>query len=171
MLSNSTVRCICPKMWGVLLMAQAGSRKFVDLVVLRILSGAFEAIADPAFMLITSMFYTRAEQPWRISIWYCFNGLGVAAGGMLGFAIGHIQGSLPSWRYEFLVVGGICSCWAITLFLVLPSSPATCAWLTRDERLMAVARLRGNQVNFSHSALTLPHLVIDLYQLIRNLRA
>jgi hypothetical protein len=89
--------------------AQAASKNFLHMVILRILSGAFEATADPAyvtfhyrylllnfyhryrFMLITSMFYTRAEQPMRISIWYSFNGLGVSLGGLLGYAIGHIK--------------------------------------------------------------------------------
>lgn len=189
-------------MWGILLMyvfsrpfsrqyllcnrAQAASKNFIDLCALRVLSGAFEAIADPAFMLITTsalsfsagilaisltllaVFYTRAEQPWRVSIWYCFkfvpsnlaaslladlyrSGLGVAAGGLLGFGIGHIQGALVSWRYEFLVVGALCLGWGVVLLLVLPNSPATCMWLTRDERLIAVARLRGNQVRCSRS--------------------
>jgi MFS family permease len=46
-------------MWGALLMAQAASHNFATLLALRFLSGAAEAIADPAFMLITSMFYTR----------------------------------------------------------------------------------------------------------------
>lgn len=71
-------------MWGVLLMAQAAAKNFAGLISLRILSGAFEAIADPAFMLITSMYYTRSEQPSRISAWYAWNGIGVAAGGLIG---------------------------------------------------------------------------------------
>lgn len=71
-------------MWGTLLMCQAASQNFAALAALRILSGAFEAIADPAFMLITSMFYTRAEQPSRISAWYAWNGIGVAGGGLIG---------------------------------------------------------------------------------------
>lgn len=71
-------------MWGALLMAQAAAKNFGGLLALRILSGAFEAIADPAFMLITSMYYTRAEQPTRISAWYAFNGIGVAGGGLIG---------------------------------------------------------------------------------------
>lgn len=71
-------------MWGVLLMAQAATQNFAGLVSLRILSGAFEAIADPAFMLITSMYYTREEQPARISAWYIWNGIGVAGGGLIG---------------------------------------------------------------------------------------
>lgn len=65
-------------------MAQAAAQNFGGLLALRILSGAFEAIADPAFMLITSMFYTRAEQPSRISAWYAWNGIGVAGGGLIG---------------------------------------------------------------------------------------
>jgi MFS family permease len=65
-------------------MAQAAAQNFAGLLSLRILSGAFEAIADPAFMLITSMYFTRAEQPTRISIWYAFNGVGVAGGGLIG---------------------------------------------------------------------------------------
>lgn len=71
-------------MWGALLMAQAGAQNFAGLTALRILSGAFEAIADPAFMLITSMYYTRAEQPSRIAAWYAWNGVGVAGGGLIG---------------------------------------------------------------------------------------
>ncbi len=71
-------------MWGVLLMCQAAAQNFATLTALRILSGAFEAIADPAFMLITSMYYTREEQPSRISAWYAWNGIGVAGGGLIG---------------------------------------------------------------------------------------
>jgi MFS family permease len=71
-------------MWGVLLMCQAAAHNFPALAALRILSGAFEAIADPAFMLITSMYYTREEQPSRIAAWYVWNGVGVAGGGLVG---------------------------------------------------------------------------------------
>lgn len=46
-------------------MAQAASKDFKNMVILRVLSGAAEAIADPAFMLITTSFYRRSEQPSR----------------------------------------------------------------------------------------------------------
>ncbi|KAI0455903.1 major facilitator superfamily domain-containing protein [Xylaria acuta] len=100
-------------LWGVFLMAQAGVHNFAGLAVLRIISGAFEAIADPAFMLITSMYYTRPEQPIRISVWYAFNGVGVAGGGLIGYGIGNIKGALQSWRYEFLIVGAFCTFWSL----------------------------------------------------------
>ncbi|WVF68130.1 hypothetical protein IAT40_002893 [Kwoniella sp. CBS 6097] len=132
-------------MWGALLMLQAVSKNFATLAALRVLSGAAEAIADPAFMLITSMYYTRAEQPSRISCWYAFNGIGVAGGGLIGYGIGHIKGALASWRYEFLVVGAFCSAWAIVLFFFLPNSPATFKGFTHDEKLLMIARMRRNQ--------------------------
>ncbi|KAE8313806.1 heterokaryon incompatibility protein-domain-containing protein [Aspergillus transmontanensis] len=89
---------------GVFLMIQAACHNFTTLAVLRALGGAAEACADPAFMLITSMWYTRREQPVRIGLWYTANGLGIALGGLLGYGIGHIRGALPSWKYEFIVM-------------------------------------------------------------------
>ncbi|KAH6676950.1 allantoate permease [Plectosphaerella plurivora] len=138
-------------MWGALLMAQAAARNFGALLALRVLSGAFEAIADPAFMLITSMYYTREEQPSRISAWYAWNGIGVAGGGLIGYGIGHIKGALASWRYEFLVVGAFCSFWAIVLCLLLPNSPRTIRGFTKDEKLIMIARMRRNQTGIEQS--------------------
>lgn len=36
-------------LWGVFLIAQGGSKDFKDMVILRLISGAFEAVAKPAF--------------------------------------------------------------------------------------------------------------------------
>ncbi|KAI1651138.1 MFS general substrate transporter [Daldinia loculata] len=137
-------------MWGVLLMAQAAAKDFAGLTALRILSGAFEAIADPAFMLITSMYYTREEQPSRISAWYAWNGIGIAGGGLIGYGIGQIEGALRSWRYEFIVVGALCTFWSIVLFLLLPNSPTTFWGFSKQERLLMIARIRGNQTGIEH---------------------
>ncbi|KAL3952031.1 hypothetical protein ACCO45_013748 [Purpureocillium lilacinum] len=133
-------------MWGALLMCQAAVKNFAGLLALRVLSGAFEAIADPAFMLITSMYYTREEQPSRISAWYAWNGIGVAgAACSVRYAIGHIKGSLASWRYEFIVIGALCAFWGIVLCLFLPNSPRTIWGFSRDDRLLMIARIRRNQ--------------------------
>ncbi|KAJ3110061.1 hypothetical protein HK100_003165 [Physocladia obscura] len=132
-------------MWGVLLMCQAAAKNFAALATLRILSGAFEAIADPAFMLITCMYYTREEQPSRISAWYAWNGIGVAGGGLIGYGIGHIQGALQSWRYEFIIVGAFCAIWGVVLFFLLPNSPVSFKGFSHEEKLVMIARMRRNQ--------------------------
>ncbi|KAK0194951.1 major facilitator superfamily domain-containing protein [Armillaria mellea] len=105
--------------WGLLLMAQATAKDFKDMTILRILSGA----AEPAFVLITGLWYTRSQQPVRIGLWSSANGIGIALGGFLGYAIGHIKGTLPSWRYEFLIIGAPCSFWALIMFTFVPDFP------------------------------------------------
>ncbi|KAI0170135.1 putative MFS allantoate transporter [Pestalotiopsis sp. NC0098] len=140
-------------LWGFFLMLQAAVHNFAGLLVLRFLAGAAEACSDPSFMLITSMWYTRRQQPVRIGIWYTANGFGISLGGLLGYGIGSIKGSLPSWKYEFLIIGALCCIWGIVMFIFLPDSPVTAKGLTRAEKRMAVQRLRENQTGVENKHL------------------
>ncbi|KAF2164094.1 hypothetical protein M409DRAFT_25441 [Zasmidium cellare ATCC 36951] len=132
-------------LWGFFLMLQAVAKNFATLAALRALAGAAEACSDPAFMLVTAMWYTRRQQPIRMGLWYTANGLGIALGGLLGFGIGNIKGSLPSWKYEFLIIGALCCIWGIVMFIFLPDSPVTAKGLSTREKRIAVERLRGDQ--------------------------
>ena len=85
-------------LWGVFLMLRAAARNFTELAVLRAFSVAAEACSDPSFMLITSMWSTRRQQPVCIGIWYTANSLGIDGGGLQGYGIGHTKASLPSWK-------------------------------------------------------------------------
>lgn len=149
-------------LWGVLLMAQAGANNFATLAVLRALSGAAEACADPSFMLITAMWYTRRQQPVRIGLWYTANGLGIALGGLLGYAIGHIRGALPSWKYEFIIIGALCSGWGIVLMIFLPDSPVTAHMLSKRERRIAIERLRENQTGVENKTFKMDQVIETL---------
>jgi MFS family permease len=140
-------------MWGFFLMLQAACHSFATLGVLRALAGAAEACSDPSFMLITSMWYTRKQQPVRIGLWYTANGFGIALGGLLGYGIGHIHGSLPSWKYEFLIIGALCCGWGIIMSIMLPDSPVTAKGLSTREKRIAVERLRGNQTGVENKHL------------------
>ncbi|KAI0009019.1 putative MFS allantoate transporter [Xylariaceae sp. FL0662B] len=139
--------------WGFFLMLQAAAKNFGQLLALRFLAGAAEACSDPSFMLITSMWYTRKQQPIRMGLWYTANGFGIALGGLLGYGIGSIKGVLPSWKYEFIVIGALCCAWGIIMFIFLPDSPVTAKGLTRAEKRMAVQRLRENQTGIENKHL------------------
>lgn len=60
----------------------------------------------------------RYFRPVKIGLWYTANGFGIALGGLLGFGIGNIKGKLPSWKYEFLIIGALCCIWGTVMFLV-----------------------------------------------------
>ncbi|KAJ8119203.1 hypothetical protein ONZ43_g3804 [Nemania bipapillata] len=126
--------------WGFFLMLQAATKSFGQLLALRFLAGAAEACSDPSFMLITSMWYTRKQQPVRIGLWYTANGFGIALGGLLGYGIGSIRGAL-------------CSTWGVVMCIFLPDSPVTAKGLSRAEKRMAVQRLRENQTGIENKHL------------------
>lgn len=49
-------------LWGVTLSLQAAMKNFEGLIALRAFLGVFEAVSQPAFTLLSSIWYTREEQ-------------------------------------------------------------------------------------------------------------
>ena len=88
------------------------------------------------------MWYKRREQPLRHAVWLAAVGFMGLVGTMAVFGIGHIHGHLHSWKYQFLLIGGITVAWGIILFLVLPDSPVEAKFLSKEMRIVAVERMR-----------------------------
>lgn len=99
------------------------------------------------------MWYTRRQQPIRMGLWYTANGCGIALGGLLGYGIGNIKGSLPSWKFEFLIIGALCCIWGIVMLIFLPDSPVSAKGLSHREKRIAVERLKGNQTGVENKHL------------------
>lgn len=60
------------------------------MAAVRTLLGAAEALVTPGFVLLVSRFYKREEQPLRVGIWYCCNGLGSFIGALVSYGMGHV---------------------------------------------------------------------------------
>jgi hypothetical protein len=54
---------------GITLSVHAACDSFVGLVVLRVIIGALEACTQPAFVLLSSLWYKRKEQSTTIVYW------------------------------------------------------------------------------------------------------
>lgn len=132
--------------WGTLLLCMAFPPDFKGLAALRTLLGSAESLVTPGFALITARFYKREEQPFRIGIWYCCNGVGSILGGFMGYGSGRIDiPSLPNWAWIFLL-NGIMTVMAGLLFLVIcPNSPEDARFLSHRERIVAIERIKANQ--------------------------
>jgi hypothetical protein len=61
--------------WGIILITTPACTSFAGIATNRFLLGAVEATVNPGFVLIMSMWYTSAEQPLRLEIYYCTNGI------------------------------------------------------------------------------------------------
>lgn len=108
-------------------------------------SGAVEATVNPGFVLLMSIWYTSAEQPLRLEIYYSTNGIATMFGGLIGYAVGHIKTGLAKWMYVFLIFGSISIAWGIVSLLVLPDLPSTAKFLAPNERIIAVNRVSKNK--------------------------
>ncbi|TVY73559.1 putative transporter, partial [Lachnellula suecica] len=121
--------------WGTILITTPACVNFGGIATNRFLLGAIEATVNPGFVLMMSMWYTSAEQPLRLEIYYCTNGIATMFGGLIGYAVGHITTGLPQWMYVFLIFGAISIFWGIVSLLILPDLPSTARFLTPHERL------------------------------------
>jgi len=89
--------------WGSLLMCMAAATNFAGIMVLRFLLGGTESCIAPAWMLLTSMFWTRTEQPFRMSWWLGCDGIAVLLGAGISWGLGHTTGSTAPWGLIFIV--------------------------------------------------------------------
>ncbi|KAJ5974349.1 MFS general substrate transporter [Penicillium waksmanii] len=145
--------------WGGITMALAGCKRFDSFSGLRFLLGALESCSTPAYLLITATWYTVEEQPIRIGWWSTFLGVANSFGGLLAFGVGHINGALEPWQYQFIVIGALSSIWAIFMFFTLAERPETAPWLNEEEKVVATRRLGPRHHGANHHE-------IKKYQLI-----
>lgn len=90
--------------WGIVCMLQATVFNFSGFFAVRFFLGLVEACISPAWVLLTSMFWTREEQPLRTSFWLSVNGVSSIIGALLAYGLGHVDNlALPNWKLIYLV--------------------------------------------------------------------
>ena len=137
-------------LWGTVLACTAATHNFAGIATVRLALGILEASVTPAFVLITSQWYTKKEQGTRTSIWFSFNGFANVLGGLVAYGVakgttGERGLALRAWKILFLVWGLVTVTVGLLFWFLMPDSPLSAWFLSKDERRLAVERLRGNQ--------------------------
>jgi len=131
--------------WGVIAMLTAAVKSWQGLFVQRFFLGFVESIVPTAYMCIVSSYYTQQEQALRQSWWFSSTGGWTIIGGAINYGFAQISGgSLTRWQYIYLLAGAITILFGIICFAV-PNSAVTAWFLTPEERVVAVERLRRGQ--------------------------
>jgi MFS family permease len=129
----------------------AGATNWAGLVTLRVLLGCFEAVIAPALVLITSMWYKRSEQPLRVGLWYMGTGVAQMIGGLLSYGFQFYTGDrFHSWQIMFLVLGLVTIVVGMLVVWLMPDNPMTAKFLTREEKVYAIERLRDNKTGIEN---------------------
>ncbi|KAM5363524.1 hypothetical protein ACJZ2D_011967 [Fusarium nematophilum] len=129
--------------WGGVLLATAGCRNAESLLVVRFFLGVTESAIAPGLSVVVSMWYKRSEQPLRNAAWFIGNTFAGILGGLLAYAIGHIN-SIPPWQAVFFIFGGLTLAWSICILLLMPDTPMQAWFFNEEDRAKAVVRVKDN---------------------------
>jgi MFS family permease len=109
-------------------------------MAVRFLLGMAEATITPAFMFLTSTWYTRDEMPTRVGIWFAGNSIGGIISSLIAFGLGHVHDNVHPWRWMYILLGVLTFLWSIPMFFLLPDSISKAKFLTPEEREIAANR-------------------------------
>ncbi|OTA55815.1 MFS general substrate transporter [Hypoxylon sp. EC38] len=132
--------------WGVSLACMAAAHNFGGLLATRFFLGVFEASVAPSFVAITQMWWRRREQTVRTSYWYAMNGITNMFGSLITYGLGHISSQLHSYQIIFMFFGVITVAFSFVMLTFMPDSPIEAKFLSDEDKLIAVERLRMNQM-------------------------
>ncbi|KIM48751.1 hypothetical protein M413DRAFT_437931 [Hebeloma cylindrosporum] len=132
--------------WAVALLAHAACKSFGALFAVRFILGMCEGAITPGFIIVTSMFYTRAEQNKRVGYWFLMNGFAIIFLGFVSFGVLHAKThKFMPWQWLMTITGIITLITSVLFWFFFPDSPTTAYFLTPEERVQAVQRIKINQ--------------------------
>ncbi|KAL4902703.1 hypothetical protein BDW74DRAFT_169307 [Aspergillus multicolor] len=134
-------------LWGSSLTIMAACTNFPSLLGLRFCLGAFEAMIAPSCIAVTQMWWRRGEQTWRAAMWNAMNGVTAIVGSLFTYGLGHIHSStLFSYQIIFILCGLLTVAYSFIVLIFMPDSPMEAKFLHEREKVIAVERLRANQM-------------------------
>lgn len=96
-------------------------------------------------MITVSGYYTQSEQALRQSWWFSGTGWFTVIGSALNYGFAQIQGgALKPWQYIYVFAGCLTFVFGIWCFSIT-NSPLDAWFLSPEERVVAVERLRHGQ--------------------------
>jgi MFS family permease len=135
--------------WGAVLMLHAVCTRFAALMAIRFILGALEGCATSGCVLLVSRFYAKDEHALRVGAFYTGNAFAQMAGAAVAFGIS--SGFAPSnnlslagWKALFVLTGGMTIVYGSAMLKFLANTPLDARWLSREEKHLAIERLRVN---------------------------
>ena len=124
-------------LWSVILALHSAAKSFTHIVILRTLLGIFESVCQPAFLLMSAMWYKRQEQTTIVTYWYMMNGMQQIVGGLLAYCFTLIKpgGALKSWQSLFLAYGCVSILWGFFVLWWLPDSPMKAKCFNEEDKV------------------------------------
>lgn len=137
--------CFAVAIWGCISASTAAVKTYGQLLAVRAILGAAEAVFFPGAIYYLSAWYTKMELGKRIAGLYIAQQVGNAFGGLFAAAILQLDGThnIRGWQWLFIIegsatvgIGVICAC-------IMPEFPHNSRILSQLERDLAVWRIES----------------------------
>mgnify|MGYP000315521069 CR=1 FL=1 len=137
--------------WGTIL-ALCSVPRYPGFIALRTILGMLELSVTPAFAIITSQWYKKDEQFLRTACWFASNGFGTIIGLAIAYGLYGNQDSysLPAWKLVFVVTGVLTIFLGMLIIVHVPDTPTRAWFLSEEEKILVVERIRSNQQGFGN---------------------
>jgi len=146
-LPNGKVIAAAIFLWGSSLAIMTSCTNFGALLGLRFVLGTFEAMIAPSCLAVTTTWWRRSEQTLVTSSWNAMNGVTFIIGSLFTYGLGHIESDkLYKYQIIFLFCGLLTVSYSFIVLVLMPDSPMSAKYLTEREKVIAVERLRANQM-------------------------
>ncbi|KAJ6035876.1 hypothetical protein N7540_000155 [Penicillium herquei] len=145
---------ICMGGWAIVSACTALTKSYGGLVAVRFFLGIAEAPFYPGALFLLSLFYTRKEIAFRISILYSGNIVATSVAGLIAaatFATLDKRLGLKGWQWLFIIEGVVTFAVAGLGVFMLPDHPLSTRWLTPEERQLAHDRIQKDTVGAEDS--------------------
>ncbi|KAJ5126891.1 pantothenate transporter [Penicillium atrosanguineum] len=137
--------CAAVAIWGCISACTAAAKTYGQLLAVRAILGATEAVFFPGAIYYLSSWYTKVELGKRIAGLYIAQQVGNAFGGLFAAAILQLDGvhNIAGWQWLFIIegsatvgIGVVCAC-------IMPEFPHNSRFLSQLERDLAVWRIES----------------------------
>ncbi|KAK9900523.1 MFS general substrate transporter [Cystobasidium minutum MCA 4210] len=112
----------CVLIWGIIVFLTCACTNYEGITAQRFFLGFVEAAVSPAFVAISTMFYTKREYSARIGFWYSATGIFSMFSGVLNYALGTINSSIATWKILYIFAGSWTVLWSLVMLLCIPDS-------------------------------------------------
>lgn len=137
--------CAAVAVWGAISAATAAVNTYGQLLAVRAILGAAEAVFFPGAIYYLSAWYTRTELGKRIAGLYIAQQVGNAFGGLFAAAILQLDGvhGIAGWRWLFIIEGSATVGLGVICACIMPEFPHNSRILSEEQRALAVWRIES----------------------------
>ncbi|KAG2088376.1 major facilitator superfamily domain-containing protein [Suillus discolor] len=123
--------------WAIALACHAACKNFHQLFVVRLLLGVCEGSNTAGFLIVGS-------NTLRVGYWSMMLGIAQIISGFISFGTLHIHTSgFEPWQWLMIITAIMTMILAILFWFLFPDSPMNAWFLTPDERVKAVQRIKA----------------------------